>query len=255
MILYGDYHTHTIYSSGKHNAMHATGTILENALIAQKKSLKEIAITEHGLNHKLYGLQKKNISRMREEIDYAQKITGVKIYLGIEANIISSQGDIDLTKDEVGLFDLIVVGFHKFARAKSVKEFWKFYVPNLLGIKSKKTKERNTLSLMMAMDKYPIDIISHPGVGMVVDFDELSKHAQKTGTHLEINGKRIAYTYQDIQTVIKNGAKITIDSDAHSASRVGEVDKPLNFAIKNGVDFDRIANYGKKIEIKPKVVK
>ena len=108
--------------------MHATGTILENALIAQKKGLKEIAITEHGLNHKLYGLQKKNISRMREEIDYAQKITGVKIYLGIEANIISSQGDIDLTKDEVGLFDLIVVGFHKFARAKSVKEFWKFYL-------------------------------------------------------------------------------------------------------------------------------
>ena len=156
MVLYGDYHTHTIYSSGKHNAMHATGTILENAMIAQKKGLKEIAITEHGLKHKLYGLQKQNIQKMREEIDYAQKMTGVKIYLGIEANIISSFGDIDLTYEEVKLFDLIIVGFHKFAKAKSVKEFFKFFVPNLLGLKNKRTKQKNTLALMMAMAKFII---------------------------------------------------------------------------------------------------
>ena len=252
MILFGDYHTHTIYSSGKHNAMHATGTILENAMIAQKKGLRELAITEHGFSHKLYGVQRQNIQKMREEIDYAQKVTGVKIYLGIEANIISSDGDIDLTDDEVKMFDLIIVGFHKFARAKSVKEFWKFYVPNLLGFKGKKTKQRNTLALMMAMDKYPIDIISHPGVGMAVDFDELSKHAQKTSTHLEINGKRIAYTSKDIEIVLKNSAKVVIDSDAHSADRVGLVDKPLNFVIKNNIDFAKIANYGKKIELKLK---
>lgn len=252
MILFGDYHTHTIYSSGKHNAMHATGTILENAMIAQKKGLRELAITEHGFSHKLYGVQKQNIQKMREEIDYAQKVTGVKINLGVEANIISSDGYIDLTEDEVKMFDLIIVGFHKFAKAKSVKEFWKFYVPNLLGFNGKKTKQRNTLALMMAMDKYPIDIISHPGVGMAVDFDELSKHAQKTNTHLEINGKRIAYTSKDIEVVLQNNAKVVIDSDAHSSDRVGLVDKPLNFVIKNNIDFARIANYGKKIEIKSK---
>ena len=255
MILFGDYHTHTIYSSGKHNAMHAKGTILENAMFAQKKGLKEIAITDHGFSHKLYGLQKENIIKMREEIENAEKITGVKIYLGVEANIISSQGDVDLTKEEIGLFDLIIVGFHKFAKAKSTKEFFKFFVPNLLGIKTKKVKKMNTLSLMMAMDKYPIDIISHPGVGMVVDFDELSKHAKKTDTHLEINGKRIAYSPKDISVILKNNAKLVIDSDAHSPEKVGGCDKPINFALINNIDLDKIENYGKKLVIKQKGTK
>ena len=67
MVILGDYHTHTIYSSGKRNSKHATGTILENALIAKEKGLTEIAITDHGFSHKLYGLQRKNLQKMREE--------------------------------------------------------------------------------------------------------------------------------------------------------------------------------------------
>ena len=38
-----DYHTHTVYS-------HGTGSVLENALIAKEKGLKEIAITDHGFH-------------------------------------------------------------------------------------------------------------------------------------------------------------------------------------------------------------
>ena len=49
MLLYGDYHTHTIYSHGK-------GDIIDNARVASKKGLKQLAITDHGFDNKLYNV-------------------------------------------------------------------------------------------------------------------------------------------------------------------------------------------------------
>ncbi|MBO5884253.1 MAG: PHP domain-containing protein [Clostridia bacterium] len=250
MVILGDYHTHTIYSSGKRNSKHATGTILENALIAKEKGLTEIAITDHGFSHKLYGLQRKNLQKMREEIDFAMQKTGVKIYLGVEANIISRDGDIDVNPKDLDGLDMLIVGFHSFAKPKNCKEFFKFFLPNILGFKRKKDISRNTLAILKAMDKYNIDIISHPGVNMPMDFNEVSKQAQKTNTYLEINGKRIAYTTNDVQTILNNNAKFVIDSDAHSPQRVGECSKAVNFAIKNNIPYNAIANMGNTIKIK-----
>ncbi len=253
MVIYGDYHTHTIYSSGKHKRKHATGTILENAMYAKQKGLSEIAITDHGFSHKLYGLQRKNIKKMLSEIEDAKIKTGINILLGIEANIISSEGDVDLTDEDIKQFDLIIVGFHSFAKAKSIKEWFKFFLPNLLGFKRKKDYQRNTLALLKAMDKYPIDIISHPGVNMPIYFDKVASHAKKTGTLLEINGKRIAYKAKDIEDIKKIDAKFVISSDAHSAKKVGSINKPVNFAIKNSISYEQIANMGKKIYFKSQI--
>ena len=250
MILFGDYHTHTVYSSGKHNSKHATGTILENALIAKQKGLSEIAITDHGFSHKLYGLQKKNLKKIREEIIDAKIKTGVNVYLGVEANIISSEGDVDITEDDLKEIDLLIVGFHSFAKAKSFKEYFKFFLPNLLNLKRKKDVKRNTLALLKAMDKYPIDVISHPGVNMPLDFDEVSKHAQKTNTLLEINGKRIAYTKNDVKCMLKNNVNFIINSDAHRASKVGECNKGFNFAFMHNIPFEKIVNLNGKIKLK-----
>ena len=49
---FADYHTHTLYSHGK-------GTIQQNVEAAQRKGLKEIAITDHGPGHILYGVKRK----------------------------------------------------------------------------------------------------------------------------------------------------------------------------------------------------
>lgn len=242
MHLFGDYHTHTRYSSGKHNSRHAKGSIYENALIAKQKGLSEIGITEHGLSHKLYGLQKNKIQKIKKEIDACEKDLQIKILLGIEANIISSDGDIDMTDDEIKLFDYIVVGFHSFARAKSVKEYFKFFLPNILGFKRKKDIERNTRSLTLAMRKYPIKFISHPGVNMPLNFEGVCKVANETNTFLEINGKRIAYTKNDVKLIKKNKNKLIINSDAHTPNNVGEVNKPIKFILKNNIPLNLINN-------------
>ena len=54
MILTADYHTHTVYSHGK-------GKIIENALVAKEKGLKQIGISDHGFAHPAFGLTKRKI--------------------------------------------------------------------------------------------------------------------------------------------------------------------------------------------------
>ena len=76
MKLTSDYHTHTPYSHGKN-------TVLENAKAAKAKNLKEIGITDHGFNHLLFGLKRKNLPDLRAEIDEAERLTGVKVLLGM----------------------------------------------------------------------------------------------------------------------------------------------------------------------------
>lgn len=246
MKLFGDFHTHTIYSSGKHNARHATGSIMQNAKSAKAKGLSSIGITEHGFNHLLYGVQRQNILKMKEEIALAEAETGIKIYLGIEANIISSQGDIDLQQEEIEQFDYIIVGYHKFAKSKNLKEFFKFKLPNLLKLKCSRIKNRNTKALELAMQKYNINIISHPGAGMALDFERIGKAAKQTNTLLEINGKRIAYS--NIDFLINNQNKFIINSDAHSPSRVGEIKKPINFVVKNNIPLELVVNINKNFD-------
>ncbi len=250
MVLYGDYHTHTIYSGKKFHIKHAKGTILENAFAAKQKGLKEIAITEHGFNHRLYGTKRSYLKRMREEIELAKQKTGINILLGIEANIISSDGDVDLTEEDIKNLDFIIVGFHVNARPSKFLEFFKFFLPNILGFKRQKDIKRNTLALMKAMDKYPIDLISHPGVKMPVDFKYIGEHAKKTETHLELNGKRIAYTPKDVEILKKLNVKFMINSDAHSPARVGECNKGTNFAIRYNIPSENISNMGKRPKFK-----
>ena len=242
MILYGDYHTHTRYSGKKIHVKHGKSTILENALCAKQKGLKEIGITEHGFNHIAYGIKRKYLKDMREEIEIVKEKTGINILLGIEANFISSDGDIDVREEDLKYLDYLVVGFHKFVKAKNIKEFFKFILPNVLGFHRKKDIKRNTLAVLKAMDKYPIDIISHPGVNMPVDFNEIVPQANKTSTILELNGKRIAYTQKDVEILKKHNAKLIINSDAHIATNVGECNKGVNFAIMYDINRESIVN-------------
>ena len=59
MLLYGDYHTHSIYSRNHHGK----GTVLENASVAADKGLKQIAITDHGFNHEFFGIRRKKYTK------------------------------------------------------------------------------------------------------------------------------------------------------------------------------------------------
>ena len=132
MKLTSDYHTHTPYSHGKN-------TVLENAKAAKAKNLKEIGITDHGFNHLLFGLKRKNLPDLRAEIDEAERLTGVKVLLGMESNLISVSGETDLRTSDLKNFDLYLCGIHEVLRFKSFSDMRDVMLKNYLAYKLGKT--------------------------------------------------------------------------------------------------------------------
>lgn len=241
MVIYGDYHTHTHYSHGK-------GTILENALIAKRKGLKEIAITDHGFNHILYGIRRSDIIKMRKECIEAEKKTGVRVLLGIEANFLSNDGSIDLNKEDMKLFDIILVGHHNCVRAKTLRDKFSLFYRNLISKifkPSAKKIEKNTQVYINAMDKYKVNVLTHLNYGMKVDVLKVALAAKKNNTFVELNGKRILFTDEEMLEMAKNKVKFIINSDAHSSDRVGEVNNAINLIVRLNIPTNLVVNLDK----------
>lgn len=239
MVLLGDYHTHTTYS-------HGTGSVLENALVAKQKGLKQIAITDHGFSHIMYGLKPKNMDKLKKDIEDAKKQTGVDILLGIEANFISLDGSIDLTNEQLKWFDIILTGFHYAGTPKSAKDFFQFFMPSLMPFKPTVAQiEKNTDAVIRALEKYPIDVVTHPGYALAVNFERLSRCCKQTNTYFEMNGKRINFGDDELLKMQQDNVKLIINSDAHSPERVGECNHALNMVTKLNINKELLVNVDK----------
>lgn len=246
-----DYHTHTVYS-------HGTGSVLENALIAKEKGLKEIAITDHGFSHIAFNLKREKLPSLRADIDEAMQKTGVKIYLGVEANLMNYNGDIDVTEQDLNVLEVIVMGFHKGIK-NGFKAFWGFSLGNILAnffkIYTKRRIEKNTQSYIKAVEKYPIDIISHLNLTARVDCKKVAEACARTNTYIELNGKRIHFNSEDVKGMLETDVKFVVSSDAHSPERVGDDSLGLQVANMYGIPIERIINMQDVIRIKDKVKK
>lgn len=239
MKIFGDYHTHTIYSHGKND-------IIDNAKIAKEKGLKEIAITDHGFGHSLYAIKRTSLDEMKLKCRYAEIQTGVKIYLGVEANLLSLDGKIDIENSDLEKIDILLLGYHKFVK-NSVKDKLKLFFPNLSKVKGKSQTQIkiNTNALLRAMDKYPTDIIAHLNHGFKVNVEEIGKKAVETNTLIEINSSKKHLTEEEIKTLVKLGVNFIVNSDAHTSKDVGNVDYALEIIEKYNIPKKQIVNYGK----------
>lgn len=246
MKLFGDYHTHTVFSRNHHGK----STIEQNVKVAYEKGLKAIGITEHGFNHIFFGVRRRKIKKMRAEIERLQKIYPIKIYLGIEANLVSAAGDIDLTKQEQLWFDYVIMGYHEMARPKSFADWKNFFRPNKRAYKKNAYTEQivqaNTNAYISAIKNNKINIISHIGSKMKVDIAKIAQVCKQTGTLLEINGRRICYTQNDVEQLVQMCAKFVVNSDAHRAKNVGECNYATNFVIKHNIPLELVQNFDKE---------
>lgn len=243
MILLGDYHTHTKYSRKNHGK----GTVLENACVARDKGLKQIAITDHGFNHWMFGIKRKNIAELKEEVLNAREITGVDILLGVESNLISADGSIDVVEGDYDNLDILLMGFHRLVKMETIKDLFYINYANALSIfsPSKERISRNTTAFLKALDKYPIDVITHLNFGFPTDTLAVARMAKEKGTLIELNGKRINFTDKELEIMASEGVKFIVNSDAHSPDRVGEVNKALNLIFRLGLPLNQIVNIDK----------
>ncbi len=220
MILTADYHTHTVFSHGK-------GQIIDNALIAKEKGLKELGISDHGFAHPAFGLTKRKIPKMRTLCDQATQQTGVKVLLGIESNIIGTDGTVDLKPKMYDQFDIFLAGIHKFVLYKFGTAF-SLFVPNFLNSTFKKEHvsshliKTNTKTFINVIKNNPVDVITHVNFCCFADAVEVAKAARDYGTKIELSAKKTHLSDEEIFNVANTGVKFVISSDAHSPNRVGE---------------------------------
>lgn len=198
-----DTHCHTIASG------HAYSTIIENAKAAAKKGLKMIAITEHGPampggpHEYFFG----NIGVVPRKID------NVKILRGVEANIVDSDGNLDLDDYYLKKLDIVLAGLHP-------------------PCYSSGDASQNTRALIKAMENPYVDIIVHPGnPKFPIDIERFIRASKENNVYIEINNSSFVASrkgsYENCLLIAKKAAEyninISLGSDAHICYDVGNL--------------------------------
>lgn len=237
MILTADYHTHTPFSHGKN-------TVAENVFAAKEKGLKAIAIADHGFSHLAFGLRRKDVVRLRAETTSAEKEYGVKVYVGVEANVLGESGKTDLRKKDYENFDVFLCGYHLLVATDKPADFFQMLVRNSLKIKaSGGIVRRNTRAYLNAIKNNPLDAVTHLTYRFPCDTLEVAKCAADYGTYIELNSKKPHLTDEQLnEIVVKTQARFIINSDAHSAERVGDTKLVEEQLERLAFPLDRIDN-------------
>lgn len=231
-----DLHTHTQHS-------HGTGTVEDNVRAAIALGLKQIAITDHGVGHLAYGVR--DVERYLKDIDNAkQKFAGsITVKSGIELNLLNTDGELDLPRGYEKSFDLLLFGFHKFARFTGFGNMLRMFLPKST---SDRAVFKNTQGYLFALRQYPIDIVTHVGYGLPCDIPTVAQCAAEHQTMIEINAKHPEFTVDELNKSAQSGVMFCLNSDAHSPERVGDIAASIQKAQEAGLPVSRI--YGAEEE-------
>ncbi|UNC90787.1 PHP domain-containing protein [Candidatus Contubernalis alkaliaceticus] len=241
MELFADYHTHTRHSHGK-------GTVEDNVRAAIKRGLQEVAITDHGPANILVGIKSaKTLDKIQSEIEICQKkYPEIKILLGVEANIVSIDGDIDIPSPYIKKLDILLAGLHTGIISRDLKSGVNLIAKNWLSrfIDSLGAKMRyiNTLAVIRAVERFPIDVVVHPGLKLNINTHVLAEVCSRRGTALEINSSHGQKSSNFVKSAAETKVKFVINSDAHSPEEVGRLEEGEKIARELKLDPARIIN-------------
>ncbi|MWN32775.1 MULTISPECIES: hydrolase [unclassified Gilliamella] len=175
------------------------------------------------------------------------EVNNVIVLKGIEANILDFNGNIDYDGEMFQNLDFVMAGFH-YPLIESTDIY------------------KNTQAMLNVIKNPIVSIISHPdNPKYPVDFDEVARAAYENNVALEFNsGSVLARPGSDIKCIdmLKSVEKfvgyISLGSDAHFCSRVGDLDycesiiRKMNFnkemVLNNSVN--KVVNFFKYKKIK-----
>ena len=242
MNITADFHSHTRYS-------HGTGTVEDNVVAAMSLGLRALAITDHGERHPLIGVKPSEFDAMRRDVTAVAKEYRFRVLLGIEANILSPRGEIDLRDEDAAKLDIVLAGFHLTAYPLKFRDLFALPLNALTRYvckNSAKQKIVNTEALVRAVTEHDIDVITHPGFRIDVDFKALGEACAATGTYVELSSRHKTPDLKGVEQIIDTGAKILINSDAHKPVNVGKCGYALQIAETLGLDDTVVANLSDK---------
>jgi DNA polymerase (family X) len=194
----GDLHSHTDWSDGK-------STLEEMVAAARAKGYAYLNVTDHspavgfgmGLDA---GRLRRQIERVRE---LASTLKGFTLLAGAEVDILKD-GSLDYSDELLSELDVVVASLHASHRLSEADQ---------------------TKRLCAAMENPHVDLIGHPTGRLIgrrepyaMDMEAVIAKAVETGTVLEVSGQpdRLDLRDGNVRMAVEAGAKLSIDTDAHS---------------------------------------
>ena len=108
-LIWGDWHTHTIYTDGQN-------TVFEMCEQAVKNNLKLIAFTEHVRRSLDY-----DFDRFLGDIESARRAyPNLIILAGCEAKVLDTEGNLDVSPEIIKKCDIVVASFHGFPYGEKI---------------------------------------------------------------------------------------------------------------------------------------
>ena len=223
MRIRADLHVHTIASG------HAFSTVEEIARAASLRGIRAVGIADHGPAlpggpHLFHFLALRFLP---------PTLHGVRILRGVEANLVDARGAIDLPPDVAERLDYVMVGFHEGCGLKAGRE------------------AKNTHTLIQAMRHRNVRVVTHPGnPAFPVDVAAVTQAARDLGVAIELNNASFTHARRGsgetcrvfATRVAAEGGLVSIASDAHVATQVGEVTEALQLATAAGIQPEQIVN-------------
>jgi putative hydrolase len=237
---FGDYHMHTVYSDGR-------GTIEEMVIAAEECGLKEMGIADHGPANIGTGVKNERaFLQIKEELRAVQLDNpSIRTFVGVEANILNTKGDLDVNPSIIAQLDYLLVGLHPYIRAKNINEAgWIInnQVVKLISPLKTRVINNNTKALTEAIYKYDVKAITHPGLKMPIDIPEVARACLKCDTAWEINTGHQFPSYREVVEAARLGVDFIVNSDAHYPKTVGNLDYGSMVLEKAGISLKRVKN-------------
>lgn len=236
-----DYHTHTRYS-------HGSGTVVQNAAAALNRGLAAVGMADHGPRSLPWvRASAADLLTMAAEVrSLDARSPGIRVLSGVEANIVTLDGELDVPRRVRDRLDLLLAGLHPHFIPPTWRDGWTLIGMNWLGSWSpalrRRTRTLNTKAVVEAVCRNPIDIITHPGWGLEIDTHELARACARRGTAMEINAGHGHMNVEYCIAAAREGVHFSIGSDAHRPEDVGAVEPAIRVAEQAGLRPDQIVN-------------
>lgn len=217
-----DMHVHSIYSN------HAYSTIEENARYANEQGMEAIGITDH-FGPIFLNDVKEAIYHITNRVVIPDEVYGVRVYKGVEIDIIDHKGNLAFYDMEHPVLPGIKVAEHVLSSCEfviaSVHQNAQFQASNEI---------EHTQMYINALLNPHVNMIGHSGrSGMTYDIDEVLKVAKEQKKIIEINNhsfqlqgsdvcKKIALRCAELEVMI------AVNSDAHFSHSIGKYENALH---------------------------
>jgi len=222
--LAGDLHAHTSWSDG-------TASIEAMARAAKAHGLSYLAISDHSRRLTVaHGLDPQRLARQCAEVEELNRtLDGIALLTGIEVDVLED-GSLDLPEKTLAPLDVVIAAVHsKFDLSRAAQ----------------------TRRILAALDHPKVKILAHP-VGRLIDRREpydvdmlaVIRKCKARDVALELNAhpERLDLTDVACRMAKDEGARVVINSDAHSEHEFDNLDFGIGQARRGWLEKDDVIN-------------